>query len=316
MSRPNTEQKVALYGIAVFYMAAISDILLYNNMFGHQHPKTPVSEASMLFFVISQTLSLFIANNRIISESLEAKQILVSEKENLEKINRMKTEFLGNVSHELKTPLTVMSGYAQTTKNLAEQPGELDRKELSRRMKLIFSEAERLSLMVGQILDVTRMEENSMSMNPITCYVDEIVHKAIETHYSMLDKNSNRLEIHVEDTLPQVIADPERISQVIVNLVSNSVRFTTNGLISISIEHVDKNILVRVTDSGTGISTEQLPHIFQRYNSKGNKSSKHNTGTGLGLYICKTIIEQHQGKIWISSDIGIGTTVSFTLPVY
>ena len=126
MRRPNREQAAAIYGIAVFFLAAVSDILLYNNVFGDQHPKTPISEVSMLVFVLAQTISLFLMNNRVLAESRQAEQKLAAEKEALENLNRMKTEFLGNVSHELKTPLTVMSGYAQITKQLAERPGELE----------------------------------------------------------------------------------------------------------------------------------------------------------------------------------------------
>lgn len=315
MRRPNKEQAAAIYGIAVFFLAAVSDILLYNNIFGYQRPKTPISEAAMLIFVLAQTVSLFLMNNRVLAEAREAEQKLAAEKEALEKINRMKTEFLGNVSHELKTPLTVMSGYAQTTKQLAEGPSELDGGEVSRRMKLISSEAERLSLMVGQILDVTRMEEGRMTMERISCYVDEIIHGAIETHYPILNKNANRLEIHIETGLPAVSADPARISQVIVNLISNAVRFTANGLITISAKREDTRIVICVADTGTGISRSRIAHIFQRYNHKEKNDNGQNTGTGLGLYICKHIVEQHGGNIWIESEEGRGTSVFFSLPI-
>ncbi|HKL79083.1 MAG TPA: sensor histidine kinase, partial [Mobilitalea sp.] len=214
MRRPTKEQPAALYGIAVFFLAAVSDIVMYSDLLGDR-PNVPVSEIAMLVFMLAQTVSLFLLNNRVLAESKEAEQKLTAEKEVLKNLNQMKTEFLGNVSHELKTPLTVMSGYAQTTKQLAQRPGELDSKEVSRRMKLISSEAERLSLMVGQILDVTRMEEGHMAMEKCTCHIDEIIHGAVETHYPMLNKNSNRLEIHIETGLPAVSADPARISQII-----------------------------------------------------------------------------------------------------
>lgn len=314
MCRPSKEQTAALYGLAVFFLAAVCDILMYSDFFGDR-PNMPIMESAMLVFVLAQTVSLFLMNNRVLDEAREAEQKLTSEKEALERLNRMKTEFLGNVSHELKTPLTVISGYAQTTRQMAEAPGCMDGGEVSRRMKLISSEAERLSLMVGQVLDVTRMEEGRMDMERTPCYVDEIIHGAIETHYPMLNKNANGLEIRIEAGLPAVSADPARISQVVVNLISNAVRFTTNGLITVSARREASHIKVCVADTGVGISRSRLPHVFERYSRKEKSGGGQDTGTGLGLYICRHIVEQHGGRIWLESEEGRGTSAFFTIPV-
>ncbi len=313
MRRPTKEQGATLFGIAVFFLAAVSDIVMYSDVLG-DGANAPISEAAMLVFVLAQTVSLFLMNNRILSEAKEAEQKLDAEKTVLESLNQLKTEFLGNISHELKTPLTVISGYAQTTKQLAEKPDTLETGEISRRMALISSEAERLSLMVGQILDVTRMEEGRMVMEPVWCYADEIIHAAVETHYPILNKNRNQLNICIESGLPAVYADPARISQVVVNLISNAVRFTADGLITISAGKENAGILVCVSDTGVGIEAERLPHIFERYVKKEKSGGGQDTGTGLGLYICKHIIEQHGGTIRIESEKGHGTSVFFTLP--
>jgi len=314
MRRPTKEQAAAIYGIAVFFLAALSDILMYSDIFG-DGPNAPISEMAMLVYVLAQTVSLFLMNNRLLAEARQAEEKLETEKNALETLNRMKTEFLGNVSHELKTPLTVMSGYAQTTKLLVQQPDTLEAAEVSRRMTLISSEAERLSLMVGQILDVTRMEEGRMVMEPVRCYVDEIIHTAVETHYPILNENQNRLDIRIESEISAVHADPARISQVIVNLISNAVRFTENGLITVSARREGSNIAVCVEDTGTGIDPQRLPRIFERFSPKQKSGGSQDTGTGLGLYICKHIVEQHGGVIWIKSEEGHGTSVLFTLPV-
>ncbi|NLB55213.1 MAG: HAMP domain-containing histidine kinase, partial [Lentisphaerae bacterium] len=150
---------------------------------------------------------------------------------------------------------------------------------------------------------------------PVRCYADEIIHAAIETHYPILNKNHNRLEIRIESGLPAVSADPARISQVIVNLISNAVRFSANGLITVSARREGSNITVCVEDTGTGINPERLPRIFERYCQKQKSGGGQDTGTGLGLYICKHIVEQHGGAIWIESEEGRGTSVFFTLPV-
>lgn len=314
MRHPTREQATAMFGITVFYLAALSDIVMYSDIFG-DGPNTPISEVAMLIFVLAQTVSLFQMNNQVLGKAKDAEQKLVMEKSTLEAINRLKTEFLGNVSHELKTPLTVMSGYAQTTQQLAQKTVMMDSAEVSRRMTLISSEAERLSLMVGQVLDITRIEEGHMLMEPSHCYVDEIIHTSVETHYPILNKNQNRLNIRIESGLPAVYVDPARISQIIVNLISNAVRYTVGGVITISAKKENAKILICVSDTGFGIASERLPHLFERYGKKEKSGGGQDTGTGLGLYICKHIVEQHGGEIWLESELGRGTSVFFTLPM-
>lgn len=317
-------------GKKMFVMAGI-ELVTYTGLclFGFYFPQYIVwykTEWNVVIDIISGVIVVSVSLGTAMSIQLrlydeqhreleKARKQLAAENAALEQINHLKTEFLGNVSHELKTPLTVMSGYAQTTKQLMEQPGEPKVGEVVRRMKLISSEAERLSLMVGQILDVTRMEEGRMSMESVPCYVDEIIHAAIETHYPMLNKNENRLEIRIEVGLPVVYADPARIAQVLINLVSNAVRFTANGLITVSAKYENNHILLCVADTGTGIAREQLPHLFERYTARQKSGSGQDTGTGLGLYICKNIVEQHEGKIWLESEKNKGTSAFFTLPV-
>ncbi|HWS29944.1 MAG TPA: sensor histidine kinase [Clostridia bacterium] len=309
MRRPSPEQTAALYGIAVFYLAAVWDVFMYSERYAST-AKASVSEAAMLVFVLAETISIFLRSNRLIAEAREAEQMIAAEKAALENLNQMKTEFLGNVSHELKTPLTVVSGYAQTTRQLLERPEEIDRREAVRRMELISSEAERLSLMVGQVLDATRIEEGRMGIEPVPCHLDEIIHRAVDTYYPVLNKNANQLEIQVDPGLPPVDADPARVSQVIVNLIANAVRHTQSGSITVTVQSDGAYVKTTVSDTGAGIAEVKLPLLFERYRSQGG-----GTGTGLGLYICKHIVEMHGGEISVKSVQGKGTSVSFTLPI-
>ena len=240
----------------------------------------------------------------------KARQRLSEENAALEEINRMKTEFLANISHELKTPLTVMSGYAQISEMQFSENSEY--KPIQDKMKIISSEAERLALMVGQILDVTRIEEGQMDINLQSCNIDEVIQSAVDTYFPILNKNNNRLFLKIESELPRMYADPTQITQVIVNLVTNAIRFTFEGSITISAVRLSDFIEISVTDTGRGIAPETLPHIFERYNRGKSQSD---TGTGLGLYICKHIIDNHGGTISVKSEIGTGSAFSFTVPI-
>lgn len=237
----------------------------------------------------------------------KARQILADKNAALQQIDRLKTEFLGNVFHELKTPLTVMSGYAQTSQNqLSGKENEVVRNK----MRIIASEADRLALMVGQILDITRIEEGRLGLRKLPQHMDELIYAAVETHFPMLNQNGNRLEIRCDVNLPQISVDAARITQVLVNLIANAVRHTTEGCITVSAQMREDEMVVCVADTGSGIPPEQIPTLFERFTT-GNTD----TGTGLGLYICKHIVEQHEGEITVQSTVGKGTTICFALPL-
>lgn len=233
------------------------------------------------------------------------------EKALLEQLDKLKTEFLGNVSHELKTPLTVMSGYAQTSEmQLSAQP---ENEAVANKMKIISSEAERMALMVGQILDVTRIEEGRMIIDKKPCRINEIIQSAADTHFPILNKNNNRLKLKIDSGLPKINADALKITQVIVNLIANAARFTADGEITVSARYADGFVETIVSDTGAGIEKERLDDIFGRFN-KNDSPAGTETGTGLGLYICKYIVEAHGGKIGVESEIGKGSAFRFTLP--
>ncbi len=306
MRRPDKEQAWALYGIAVFYLAALADILMSRHMLGDGRSPT-ISETAMLVFVLAQTVSLSRMSNRVLSEAKAAEHKLEVEKSALESLSRQKTEFLGNVSHELKTPLTVVSGHAQL---IASQLSGPEYAAVRDRSRIISAEADRLALMVGQVLDVTRIEENKILLEKRLCHIDELIYRAVETHFPILNKGGNRLEIAAGLDLPQVNVDPDRITQVLVNLIANALRHTEKGTITVSAYEADEFVELSVSDTGRGIPAGQLPGLFTRYRPGAGE-----TGTGLGLYICKRLVEEHGGTIQVESTVGKDTTVTFTLPL-
>ena len=258
----------------------------------------------LLGLIYTRKLSGYVADP-IELERLKAQQ----EKEALEETNRMKTTFLSDVSHELKTPLAAMSGYAQNAEiDVANGAGS---EEIREKLQRISSEANRMALMVTQILDATRIEEGRMVLEKAPCDLDSIVRETAETYFAVLNKNNNRLAIRIPLEMPKVDADKTRLQRVFVNLVSNAMKHTHNGTIVIKSDEEDGFAKITVRDNGSGISPEDLPHIWERY-YKGKHSE---TGIGLGLFICKFIIESHGGKIWAESEPGKGTSFIFTLPL-
>lgn len=307
--RPSPEVAVALFGILVFYLAAVSDIIMYSEVLGDVR-NAPISEASMLLFVLAQTIALFLLHNRLISEAKEAERQLFLENEALENLNRLKTEFLANVSHELKTPLTVVSGHAQMSRNQLQ--GD-ENEAVREKMRIIAAEADRLALMVGQILDLTRIEEGRIRLEKRPCHLDELIYQAVETHFPILNKNGNRLEIHLEQGLPTLLLDPGRLTQVLVNLIANALHHTDHGIITVGALQNGDWVELSVYDTGAGIPPEELPKLFSRFHSP--KRRENDTGTGLGLYLCKHLVEEHGGKITAESRLGEGTKMTVFLPL-
>lgn len=249
---------------------------------------------------------VFILISAILSKKLA--DPVVSEHDMLVQVNEMKTAFLSDASHELKTPLAAMSGYAQDAELDLMNSGE--RSVVQEKLRRISSEANRMALMVTQILDATRIEEGRMVLEKAPCDLDSLVRETVETYFSVLNKNNNRLALRIPLELPPVDGDASRLQRVFVNLISNALKHTKNGTILIKAEQEEGFVRVTVKDTGSGITPEDLPHIWERY-YKGKHSE---TGTGLGLFICKFIVESHGGTIGVESEVGKGTSFTFTLP--
>jgi len=234
----------------------------------------------------------------------------------LEHFDRKRSELFANISHEMKTPLSVISTYAQLLKNkmelLPQAEGSVEN------AMLIISEANRLGMIVSQVLELARMQEVNIKQDLKPCHIGEIISEAVSSHFTSAAENNNhnRIDLKIDDDLPMILADAPRIAQLVVNLIANAIRHTKGGLITVSARTSSAGrkkgniIVLSVQDTGKGITQEEAKMIFDRwYTSAGG------TGTGLGLFICKHIAEIHGGEISIESEPGKGSCFNVILPV-
>ena len=239
------------------------------------------------------------------------------EKQILAQVDGLKTEFLANISHELKTPLTVVSSRVQSVRaGLVDEPNA---EEIERALKLIGGEVDRMAVMISQVLDVSRIEEGRMQMDIRRESILEVIQLTLDEYYPAFVKGGNRLLMRREGDVPGVLCDRARITQVLVNLIGNAARHTRQGEIVVCVKTVERFAEITVADNGEGIAPERLEQLFERYRSgtAGERSARSaaGTGTGLGLYIARHIVEAHSGRIWIESEMGRGTRAHFTLPL-
>ena len=221
-------------------------------------------------------------------------------------------EFLGNVSHELKTPLFTVQGYLLTLLD-----GAIDDKNVSEKYLNRASEGlERLIYIVKDLDMITKLEVGDLRLNIETFDIIELVKSVFDLLEMKAAKKKITLTFDMDYSLPiMVTADKDRIQQVLTNLVVNSIKYgKEKGTTEISIENLIKNkVIIRITDNGEGISKENLTRLFERFFRVDKSGSRKEGGSGLGLSIVKHIIEAHDEKIYVESDLGIGSEFSFTL---
>lgn len=290
----------------------------YYNPTKIQHYAT---ENTMLVYIIVgfTAVSIVLGITMYMHLKLYADQQRELEEKNaaLNAINRLKTEFLADIAHELKTPLSVMSGYAQDGQKALYNHPELQ--DVQHDIQVINLEAERLAILVNQVLDVSKIEEGQLPFTMQENCLTEIVQKTLNMYAPMLAKNHNKLEFIVKEDIPLVLCDESRIMQVLVNLLSNATNHTKDGTIVLTIKTADNAAKITLADTGTGIAPEQMPFLFERFKTAARKQKAgggRNTGTGLGLFICKHIVTAHNGLIEIESQSGKGTSVNFTIPLH
>ncbi len=241
-------------------------------------------------------------------------------------VDRMKTDFIATVSHELRTPLTSVLGFAAMIKERLDEDIVPALRQADQRLKravskvdaninIIISEAERLTSLINDVLDIAKMEAGRVDWHIEPVSPKEILERAIAATASLFAQGNLQLQQDIPADLPNVEADRDRILQVVINLLSNAVKFTEQGTITCRARLQENHICISIIDTGIGISPNEQAKIFEKFIQSGNTLTDKPRGTGLGLSICQQIIKHHQGNIWVDSTPGQGSNFSFTLPL-
>jgi Na+/proline symporter/nitrogen-specific signal transduction histidine kinase len=231
----------------------------------------------------------------------------------LQDLDRLKDEFIATVTHELRTPLTAVRSIAEILHTTPGLP-EAQHRNLT---GIIIKESERLTRLINQVLDLQRMETGKGSWQVLPVDIGEVCRDALASVRPMIGERRVQVDLHAPDRLPPVAGDRDRLLQVILNLLSNALKFCAaeEGRVAIRVSLHTDHLRVAVQDNGTGIRPEDLEIIFEKFRQAHNHPRGRPSGSGLGLAITRRIIEFHGGRIWAESGPGQGATFIFTLPL-
>jgi PAS domain S-box-containing protein len=237
------------------------------------------------------------------------RQVVISLREigRRRRIDRARSDLISTVSHEIRSPLTSVKGFTSTMLAKWDRFNDEQKKLM---LQTINYDADRVTRLLGDLLDVSRLEAGRLELKR-----QEVDVVALATDAAMrlrLDAENHTIEVVFPEGFPKVTADPNRIEQVLMNLVENALKYAKQGRITVSGGSDQSMITVRVADEGEGIPPDHLPHIFTKFYRRG--SGERRSGTGLGLYICRGIVEAHGGTLAVEKSDGSGTVFSFTLP--
>ncbi|KGY08246.1 MULTISPECIES: response regulator [Vibrio] len=247
------------------------------------------------------------------NEELESNlQLIQKQNDELQLANKLKDEFLATTSHELRTPLHGMVGIAEALISGANGPITADHKY---QLDIIISSGQRLATLVDDLLDYHKMRYGNLDIETSAVDLSGSTRLVLELSSHLLGNKPLRIINQVPEEPVWVSADPQRLEQVLYNLIGNAIKYTSEGKIVISATVVDNNIRVQVVDTGQGIPADQLDHIFEPLIQAGNDASRYRQGAGLGLSISRQLIELMKGSLYVSSQPMVGTTFSFTLPI-
>jgi signal transduction histidine kinase len=231
----------------------------------------------------------------------------------LEAASRHKSEFLANMSHELRTPLNAVIGFSEVL--IQRMFGALNDKQ-EEYLKDIYASGQHLLSLINDILDLSKIEAGRMELAPAPFHLPSALENAVTLVRERAGRHGIALQVDINPRLGEVVGDERKVKQVLLNLLSNAVKFTPEGG-RMSLKAVLTNGLVEisVSDTGIGIAPEDQAAIFEEFRQVGSDETRKQEGTGLGLTLAKKFVELHGGRLWVESELGRGSTFTFTLPV-
>ena len=271
---------------------------------GSRQPGMLTAEIRRLAGLIANQVAIVIERARLYESLRSANQ-------KLEQINHLKNEFISMVSHELRTPLTTIKGFVSIVLN--EETGPLNDQQ-QHFLETSDRAIDRLTLLVSDLLDISRIEAGQIKMQLRPISVREVIERLSTSFAPQLKAQSLFLNVEIGEHLPRVMADPDRIAQVLDNLLTNALKFTTKGGITISTADKGDFVMISVKDTGSGIPKAEQDRIFEKFYQVKVGNAWPSKGTGLGLAIVRSIIESHRGKVWVESEPGKGADFRFLLP--
>jgi signal transduction histidine kinase len=229
----------------------------------------------------------------------------------LREVENLRATFLSMLGHELQTPLSIIKGYTST---LTRSDGKWKKKTLSQGLHIIEEECDRLSKLVNRLLLASRIETGTLTLRKEAVQLPSLTAKIIRRFEPVTSIHT--FEIAFAPDFPAVYADPELIEEVLSNLVDNAIKYSPEGgKIAITGKVNQEQVEITIADEGVGIPVREFEHIFERFHRVDSSFVQRIRGVGLGLYICKYIVEAHGGRIWVVSELGKGSQFTFTLPL-
>ncbi len=238
---------------------------------------------------------------------------------NAQRANHAKSVFLANMSHEIRTPMTAVLGYTEILKDMV--PEHHDPESMGTAVNRITRAGSHLLTVINDVLDLSKIESGKLAINPVKCHIGEVLAECVATMQVQSNERGVDLEVKFNTPIPEsIVADPYRVRQIILNLISNAIKFTYYGSITIELEQIDDILNIAVADTGVGIEPDRLETIFKPFeqvdiNKVETALSYENLGTGLGLSISRQLAEMMQGELSATSVVARGSTFTFSLPI-
>lgn len=230
----------------------------------------------------------------------------------LQDVDRAKSMFIASMSHELRTPLNSIIGFSSIL--LKEMPGPLNF-EQKKQLKMVMGSARHLLNLINDILDISKIESGELTIAREDFSLVEVLTQVLESFSAQAEKKGVNLTLHINPQIDHLVSDSRRVRQILLNLVGNAVKFTQQGWVKVECARLDNQLEIRVSDSGIGVREENLKYLFHSFRQLDTGLARKYEGTGLGLFICKRLVEMLGGEIRVESVYGQGSTFSFTLPL-